>query len=556
MTLSPELPPEESLTVEFKSDRKKLPDRELVETVVCLANADGGTIYLGVEDDGRPTGLHADHEQLAGLPAMIANRTSPPLVVTVQSLVIDGVSIARIDVPRSFQIIATSDGTTKRRRLNADGHPECVPLLPHEFQTRLSDLGALDATAQPVPGSTRDDLDPAERARLRQFVTRFKGDDALSHLSDEEMDGALGLVVRDGSTMTPSLAGLLLIGKEASIRTLVPTHELAFQVLEGEEVRLNEFSRAPLLRLFESVDALFRPLNPERDVQVGLFRVPVPRVDHRAFREAVANAVAHRDYTRGGAVHVRFDSDTLVVSNPGGFVEGVTQQNLLTTEPRPRNPCLADALKRIGVVERTGRGVDLIYRGLLRYGRPRPDYARSTPTSVVLRIPASGADLGFMRMVIDAEESRGEALPIDSLIALSCLKMERRISSGELAEAIQKDRSEAKATLERLVEAGLVEPHGRTRAQTYMLAAGVYTSLGQKVEYTRQVGFDAIQQEQMVLGLARDHGSVQRADVMVICRLSGDQASRLLKRLVNQGKLVASGKKRWTRYALPREGSE
>jgi len=55
-------------------------------------------------------------------------------------------------------------------------------------------------------------------------------------------------------------------------------------------------------------------------------------------------------------VHVRLSGDTLLISNPGGFVEGVTLNNLLTTEPRPRNPGLADALKRIGLVERTGRG--------------------------------------------------------------------------------------------------------------------------------------------------------------------------------------------------------
>jgi ATP-dependent DNA helicase RecG len=83
----------------------------------------------------------------------------------------------------------------------------------------------------------------------------------------------------------------------------------------------------------------------------------------------VANALTHRDYTRIGAIHVRLQDDALTVSNPGGFVEGVTLDNLLTTEPRPRNPWLADVFKRLGLVERTGRGVDLIYRGLLRYLR-------------------------------------------------------------------------------------------------------------------------------------------------------------------------------------------
>jgi ATP-dependent DNA helicase RecG len=79
-----------------------------------------------------------------------------------------------------------------------------------------------------------------------------------------------------------------------------------------------------------------------------------------AFRGAVANALIHRDYHRMGAVHVRLEDDALVISNPGGLVDGVTLANLLVTEPRPRNRALADAMKRIGVVERSGRGVDTI----------------------------------------------------------------------------------------------------------------------------------------------------------------------------------------------------
>ena len=76
--LSPE---KESLTIEFKSDRKRLPDHELVAAAMCLANTEGGEIYLGVEKDGSLTGLHQEHRNLTGLAAMIANRTNPPLSV-------------------------------------------------------------------------------------------------------------------------------------------------------------------------------------------------------------------------------------------------------------------------------------------------------------------------------------------------------------------------------------------------------------------------------------------------------------------------------------------
>lgn len=74
----------------------------------------------------------------------------------------------------------------------------------------------------------------------------------------------------------------------------------------------------------------------------------IPKVERGAFREAVANTLIHRDYHRLGAVHVRLDGHGLTVSNPGGLVDGVTLDNLLTTEPRPRNGSLADAMKCIG----------------------------------------------------------------------------------------------------------------------------------------------------------------------------------------------------------------
>jgi len=77
---------------------------------------------------------------------------------------------------------------------------------------------------------------------------------------------------------------------------------------------------------------------------------------------------------------------------------------LLVVEPRPRNPLLADAIKRIGLAERTGRGIDLIYQGLLRYGRPGPDYSRSDSHSVVVVLPGGAADLGILQIVIEEEQ--------------------------------------------------------------------------------------------------------------------------------------------------------
>ena len=549
----PHLPPAETLTIEFKSNRKRLSDNDLIEALVCLANSEGGELWLGVEDDGTPTGLHEAHQNMTNLPALVAARTSPSLAVTVHVLTLSNIRVAQIVVPKSNMDVATTAGVYLHRRLKQDGAPECVPMLPHDRSSRAGRFGLADASAQAVAGATLADFDPLERERLRQAIRQYGGDRVLLELDDEALDGALGFSTRaQTGERVPTLTGLLVIGRESALRERVPTHELAFQVLARETVSFNEFRRSPLLKALDWLETNFRPYNPEKEVQIGLFRVPVPKVEMGAFREAVANALVHRDYHRLGAVHVRLDDLGLTVSNPGGLVEGVTLHNLLTTEPRPRNPALADAMKRIGIVERSGRGVDKIYRGMLRFGRPEPDYSRTDRNNVVLQLATVDADEVFLQLVVEQENRQnGVSLPIDSLIALAVLREQKRLGTDELSQHIHRDAAQARRTLEYLVEAGLVQAHGNTRNRSYTLSAELYRAKGNQVAYTRQAGFNSLQHEQMVLSHVQHHSRIQRSEVIDLCHLTGDQAAKLLKRLKDEGKLVKHGERRWAFYTLP-----
>jgi len=538
----------ETLTVEFKSDQKCTPDRELVAAIVALTNTEGGDLYLGVEDDGAVTGLHANHRDTTGLSALIANRTNPPVSVRGELLDYKGTPVARIRVPKSRQLVSTSEGLLQRRRLLASGKPEAVPFYPHEFSQRQSSLGLMDHSAMPLSSLSPDILNPLERQRLREAIRRYGGDSSLLPLADNELDGALGLIASVQGIQCPTLAGLLILGREETLRQHVPAHEVAFQVLEGTDVRVNEFFRKPLLHAFEEIERLFTARVSEKEVQVGLFRVPIPNFERRAFREALVNALVHRDYARLGAVHVRFDDDGLTISNPGGFVEGVTLENLLVTEPRPRNPLLADISKRIGLAERTGRGIDRIFEGLLRYGRPAPNYGHSNATSVIVQMSNAESDLDFLELVLREEERTGRPMPLDSLIVLSLLRQERRLTTGDLASSTQKSEQETRAVLERLAESGLVEAHGAGRGRTYTLSVKVYRKAGQKSGYVRQVGFDPIQQEQMVLQYIDTHGFIKRAEVTDLCRISNDQAYRLLKRLKNRELVIQKGQSKGASY--------
>ena len=483
----------ESLTLEFKSDLKSLPDRELVASVVSLANTEGGELLLGVEDDGNITGLHANHLNVSGIPSLIANKTNPAISIRVERCELNGKSIARLNVPKSRQLVSTSDGLLVRRRLKIDGTPETAPFYPHEFIQRQSSLGLVDPSAVALEDVQVDQLDPLQRLRLRNSVKKYGGEQSLLSLADEELDGALGLTTNHQGRPCPTVAGLLILGSETMLRQYLPAYEVAFQVLRGTDVRVNGFYRKPLLETFEEVELQFKPWVVEEEIQVGLFRVPVPNYDHRAFREAFVNALVHRDFSILGTVHVKLDDDGLNISSPGGFIEGVTLDNLLVTPPRSRNPLLADIIKRIGLAERIGRGIDRIYEGMLRFGRPLPDYSLSNSRTVSVLLSNAAADLDFLKMVVEQEDRLGN-MPIDSLIILSRLREERRLTTADLAPSVQKPETNVRATLEKLVETDFLEAHGTGRGRTYTLSAAQYRKAGKKSEYVRQAGFAPIQQ--------------------------------------------------------------
>jgi ATP-dependent DNA helicase RecG len=258
--IKPLLAKGESLTVEFKSDAKGLSDRDLVAAAVAMANTEGGLILLGVEDDGTVTGIQPAHQDAAGLVALIANRTSPSLSVRAEVIEWGKKNIVRIQTPKARSIVSTSEGQLLGRRLMVSGRSEAVPFYPHEFMQRQSTLGLIDPSATPLSSLSIEDLNPLERQRIREAIRRYGGDMTLLPLADEELDGALGLVTTVEGIRRPTVAGLLIMGREETLRHHIPAHEVAFQVLEGTEVRVNEFFRKPLLQTFEEIELLLKPV--------------------------------------------------------------------------------------------------------------------------------------------------------------------------------------------------------------------------------------------------------------------------------------------------------
>ena len=543
----------ETSSLEFKSDLKRLPDDDLLDAVVALANSDGGTVYLGVEDDGTPTGIDKVHQDAVGLSAMIANRTVPPVSARAQIVGTEKTPVMQIDVPKSRSVVSTKSGKVLRRRMKVDGTPESVPMYPYEIATRLSDLGRLDFSAQPVPDATRDDFDPLERDRLRRIIGTYQSSDRnLLELTDEELEKSLQLTVTvDGKTM-PTLTGLLLLGKGESLKRFVPTHRASFQVMSGTDIKVNQDYAGPLLKTIEQINDMFSPWNPSAELSVGLFSMMVPEFDHRAFREALVNAFGHRDYTLLGRVRVQLDDAGLTIANPGGFVEGINIHNLLTAEPYGRNPCLMDALKRTGLAERTGRGIDRIFEGALNYGRPLPDYSRSNMRGVSVLLPRSVPDKAFVELLAEERERSGKSMSLDGLLILDKLKSERRCGFDVLSGSLDMSDQRLRTVLGQLTEAGLVESAGVGARRTYMLGAKVYRRSGRAMDYVRQSDIDRVRYPELIIKLMHEQKSVSKNDVMELLHLEGNQAYYQLRKLVLEGRAKKVGSGRNVRYAAVR----
>ncbi|MBQ8562732.1 MAG: putative DNA binding domain-containing protein [Firmicutes bacterium] len=540
------------MTVEFKSDLKRYPDREIVEEIVGMTNAEGGNLYLGIEDDATPTGVHETHKDPVGVAALIANMTVPAISVRAEIIQQNGREIMKIEVPMSRTIVATSGGKILRRRLNSEGKPENVPMYPYEMPSRLSELSLLDYSAQSLSGATLDDLDPNERVRLRKIIqNRQGGEKNLLQLTDEEMDRALRLVTEQDGQYVPTVTGMLLIGKEERLKKLMPTLRTDFQVLEGTTVRMNETMFCPLLDVFERIETYVNAWNPEREMEYGLFRLPIPEFDRNAFREGLVNAFCHRDYTMLGSVRVLIDDEGMTISSPGGFIDGVNLKNLLTVEPHGRNQVLADALKRVGLAEKTGRGIDRIYEGSIIYGRPWPDFSETTSRNVKLYIQRAKPDLSFAKMVADEQNRLGRTLSIYPLMILSALKNERRATVERLVEITNLTDARIRTSIENLVECGLIEAVGNGKTRTYILSAKVYRESDESAEYVRQTGIDKIRYPELVLKLAKQqNGFVTKSDVCDLLKISEKQAYTVLKKMIEEGMLKKANGGRYAKYTV------
>ena len=145
------------------------------------------------------------------------------------------------------------------------------------------------------------------------------------------------------------------------------------------------------------------------------------------------------------------------------------------------------------------------------------------------------------------EERRQQAFSVSELLVLAHVWRERSVDTSSAARLIQQDEAQARAILGSLVETGMLEGRGRKRGRTYLLSASIYRALGQPAAYVHARGFET---EQIILQFVRAHGRIVRREAAELCRIGPYQATRLLKKLVEQEMLARQGERKGTYYTL------
>ena len=365
----------ENSGVEFKRD--DLRPEQLAKEIVALANFQGGRLLLGVEDDGTVSGIQrADLERW--VMDTVFGRYVHPLILPFYEEVLmnDGLRVA---------VISLTQGVAKPYVLRHN-HREDIyirvgstsRLASREQQARLFQSGGmLHAELLPVSGTGLDDLDTA---RLSDYLVNMAGDEAAPETRPawEQRLVGLGFMLEQAQTVPVcSIAGLVLFGhrprrslRQAGVRWM-SFAGLAMDYQAQDDAVLD----APLVALWRGrpgagrsvladglVEQLMERMRPLISVQGAHINDQLRRESHyryplEALREAVMNALVHRDWTRAIDVEVVNYADRLEVTSPGVLPNAMSIEKMLAGQRSPRNPIIMEIMRDYGYVEARGMGV-------------------------------------------------------------------------------------------------------------------------------------------------------------------------------------------------------
>lgn len=523
----------ETLHIEYKDDSKSsFNDDLIIKACVSMANADGGVVLIGVSDNAKVVGSkRAASGSPQALEGMIRERTRPALTTKALFINYNDKIVVMVSVTKSLDVISTSGGLYLKRQLDSHGKPQNLPMSIDEIIRNTTRLGMTDLSANVLNGTSVDDVD-LELVSLTAFDI-LKNNQTPADVEIYSKDPinilkSLGLLNQENK---PNIACLLLFGKEDAIQNHIPNHYVQYQVFgKTGEILRNEKYYSPISKLFPELLKKPELLRNSNEIIVNGRSLTIPEYTEAGLREAFANAFVHRDYTMHSGIQIQVFSTELRVTSAGGFLEGITINNLLSTPPTPRNRRLSEAMMKLKFVETSGRGIDIIYYSQAKYGRPAPDYSSSTQNSVVVRLVGGTANIEFCQYIM----SLGTPSLYEMLI-LNALFYQRSMNLKEISGLIQTTETSTKEIMSGLIQKDWIELLDEHNPIYFLKGTLKLTAL-------RVTKANQSEIKDKIVELLSNNDNISRNEIAKILNLTPNQAYRLLSSLQKDGVLKIIGK--------------
>lgn len=517
--------------LEFKEAKQNIDSGDILDYCVALANGGGGKLVLGVSDS-RP-------RQVVGTsvcrdPDKTREQVFQKLRfhVEVQEIRYGDKRVVILTVPsRPRGVPLENDG----RYLMRSGE-RLVAMTQDVLRRIFEENHPGDFSSQICRGASHTDLSPEAVQRLREMLSRA-GNERLVEESDEHLLADLELVLPAGVTY----AALILLGTEQALRQHVPGAEVIFEYRADKSTtsyQQRKTFREGFFLWFQSLWSMIDSRNEVRQFQDGLFVWNIPTFNERVVREAINNAICHREYRSYGAVFVRQSPTRLMVESPGGFIENITPENILWRQAW-RNRRIAEVLDRCRMVERSGQGVDLMFEESIREGKDPPDFSGTDDSHVVLALNGEIQDVQFLRFLERVSKERGVSFGVEDLLVLDSLHWDRPLQ----------ERLESRVPY--LREQAVIERVGKGRGTRYILSRKFYDFLDKPGVYTRKRGLDRPTNKALLLDHIRRYGaegSRMQDLVELLHHLTRGQVRSLLRELQQDGGIHHTGRTKASRW--------
>jgi len=513
---------------EFKEAKNRFSFDEALKYCCALANCGGGKLVLGVSDK-RPRQVVSSNAFMQPERTCKGLRDKLQIRIDFQLYDFENKRVLVFDVEsHPVGLPVQADGIAWWR----DGD-SLIP-MPETVRHSIYNQAGHDFSSEICSGITLNDLDNGAIKKFRKRWKEFSGNKRVATLSDEQLLRDCGLITDKGITY----AALILFGKRVPLRRELPHAEVCFEYRSkeaaGPAAQREDFDTG----YFSYDDRIWELVNLRNDLQHYQKRfamLPVPTFNEHVVREAVLNAVSHRNYQMGGSIFVRQYQNRLVVESPGGFPDGITVENILNRQ-KARNKLIADIFKLCGLVERSGQGMNLIYELTIREAKPLPDFTGSDEYFVMLNLVGKVIDSKMLAYMKRIDESRLEAMTTIDYLLLSAMFTGR------------KDEFVTPENFEHLKELELVRS---TEHGIELIGEGIFLlSDRQAVATSDCQPLKTTARKEDILDFIKNVELASSAEISAHIGLSQARVRTILRELADDNLIEKSGDNRFAKYSV------